>query len=277
MTEVAADVRRQVPPTTHEIEVVLSDRVDDVDEVLRVVHDGFVEAGYTLPQPSGRRMHPSYLNPGTVFALARIDGEPVGAAVLVVDGPFGLPSDRAFAEENDALRGFSPKPIIECGSLVVRVPWRRHTRRVFARAISALTRLSLVDFAGSPVVITVTPETERFYGAMLGMRRLAEARPLYGAPALLMHPGTIEDMARHCRRGESSGQRAMDRLIRETHPAWILDRRAGLSLPADWLRELVEEQEAAGALAAQIRLLASRHPALLRTILRDAAAALVAA
>ena len=95
-------------PATDEIEIVLSDRVEDVGEVLSVVHDGFVEAGFTPPQPSGKRLHPSYLNPGTVFALARIDGEPVGAAVVVVDGPFGLPSDRAFAEENDALRASAP-------------------------------------------------------------------------------------------------------------------------------------------------------------------------
>ena len=209
------DTLRQAPPSTDEIEIVLSDRVEDVGEVLRVVHDGFVEAGFTLPQPSGMRLHASYLNPGTVFALARIDGEPVGAAVVVVDGPFGLPSDRAFAEENDALRSLGPDPIHECGSFVVRAQWRRHTRRVFVRAIAALTRIALVNSPCSPVVITASPETERFYGAILGMRRLSEPRPLYGAPALLMHPGSVADMARHCRRGDSSGQRAMDRLIRD--------------------------------------------------------------
>jgi hypothetical protein len=275
--EVAVDTLRQAPPSTDEIEIVLSDRVEDVGEVLRVVHDGFVEAGFTLPQPSGMRLHASYLNPGTVFALARIDGEPVGAAVVVVDGPFGLPSDRAFAEENDALRSLGPDPIHECGSFVVRAQWRRHTRRVFVRAIAALTRIALVDSPGSPVVITASPETERFYGAILGMRRLSEPRPLYGAPALLMHPGSVADMARHCRRGDSSGQRAMDRLIRETHPSWLVDRRGGLALPSDWLRELVEEQDAAGGLAAQIHLLASRHPSLLRSILRDEGVALAVA
>jgi hypothetical protein len=278
LTAVAAGAQRAAPPTTDEIEIVISDRVEDVGEVLSVVHDGFVEAGYARAQPSGKRVHPAYLNPGTVFALARIDGEPVGAAVGVADGPFGLPSDRAFAEENDALRGLGPEPVLECGSLVVRAPWRRHTRRVFARAISGLIRVGLVDFPGSRIVITATPETERFYGAMFGMRRLAEPRPLYGAPALLMHPGTIEEMARYCRRGESSSQRAMDRLLRETRPSWILDRRAGQPLPDGWLRELVEEQDAAGALAAQIRLLASRYPSLLQSMLRDAAyAPLVAA
>ena len=49
----------------------------------------------------------------------------------------------------------------------------------------------------------------------------------------------------------------------------MVNRRAGLPLPSDWLRELVEEQDAGGGLAAQIHLLARRHPSLLRSILRD--------
>ena len=32
---------------------MLSDRIEDVDETLAVVHDGFVEAGYTLPRALG--------------------------------------------------------------------------------------------------------------------------------------------------------------------------------------------------------------------------------
>ena len=91
-------------PAVDEIDVTASDRVEDIDEALMVVHDGFVEAGYLDPTPSGRRMHPAYLNPGTVFFVARVDGETVGTCALIADGPFGLPSDRAFAEENDLLR-----------------------------------------------------------------------------------------------------------------------------------------------------------------------------
>ena len=151
VTEVRARARRRGPPRPRRSTSSLSDRVEDVDEALAVVHDGFVEAGYTLPRsPRAGGCTPSYLNPGTIFAVARIDGEPVGAAVLVADGPFGLPSDRAFAEENDALRALGSGPMLECGSFVVAAPWRRHTRRVFVRVIAALIRVALDEFPDSP-------------------------------------------------------------------------------------------------------------------------------
>ena len=64
-------------------------------------------------------MHPSYLNPGTVFLVARIDGETVGTCAMIADGPFGPPSDRAFAEENDADARRGDGRLHECGSLAV--------------------------------------------------------------------------------------------------------------------------------------------------------------
>lgn len=273
--EAPAKPARSAPSTT-EIEVVLSDRIEDVDEALAVVHDGFVEAGYTLPRPSGRRMHTSYLNPGTVFAVARVDGEPVGAAVLVADGPFGLPSDRAFAEEIDALRGFDSRPLLECGSFVVAASWRRHTRRVFVRVMSALIRVAYEEFPGSGILISVAPETVRFYGAIAGMAGIAGPRPLYGAPAILLRSPDAAHMVEHCRRGESSGQRALDRLIREHPRSWLADVRTGRPLPDRWIRELMAEDGGAERLAEQIRLLALRHPHALRALLGEAAGVLAA-
>jgi hypothetical protein len=273
--EAPATPARRAPSTT-EIEVVLSDRIEDVDESLAVVHDGFVEAGYALPCPSGRRMHTSYLNPGTVFAVARVDGEPVGAAVLVVDGPFGLPSDRAFAEEVDALRDFDSRPLLECGSFVVAASWRRHTRRVFVRIMSALIRVAYEEFPGSGIVISVSPETVRFYSAIAGMVGIAGPRPLYGAPAILLRSPDAAHMVEHCRSGDSSGQRALARLIGEHPRSWLADVRSGRPLPDRWIRDLMAEDGGAERLAEQIRLLALRHPHALRAILGEAAGVLAA-
>ena len=257
------------PLSTDEIDVVVSDRVEDVDDALAIVHDGFVEAGYATARASGRRMHPAYLNPGTVFAVARIGDEAIGTAALIADGPFGLPSDRAFAEENDAMRAESDEPLRECGSLAVRAPWRRHTRRIFVRAISALTRVAFDEFPDAPVPMAVSPESERFYSAMVGSRTIAGPRPLYGAPAVLMRTsgrGVVE----HCALRLTSGQRRMGALIGEADPAWLRDRRTHAPLPADWLRALEDDRGVTGDLYAQIRLLAARHPDMLLDLLREA-------
>ena len=182
--------------STSEIEVTVADGGRDIDDALAVIHDGFVEAGYLTPRPSGRRMHPSYLNPGTVFLVARIDGETVGTCAMVADGPFGLPSDRAFAEENDLMRAEGPV-VRECGSLAVSGSHRRHTRRIVMRLFAAATRLALDEFPDSPVVVAVTPENERFYAAIAGAVRVADPRPLFGAPAVLLRTGGPL-LALHC-------------------------------------------------------------------------------
>lgn len=260
---------------TSEIDVVVSDRVEDIDDALSVIHDGFVEAGYMEPQPSGRRMHPAYLNPGTMFLVARIQGEPVGASAFIADGPFGLPSDRAFAEENGLLREQSDHVLHEAGSLVVLSAHRRSTRRIVMRLFAGLTRMAIQDFPAAPVPLVVAPENERFYGSLLGAPKIGTERSLFGAPAILLRTsGTA--VAAHCSRRATPSQRLMDALLTEVSPSWLTDRRAHLPPAADWLEALLDEQGATRALAAQIELLSERCPEALAHVLRRARTSMVA-
>lgn len=261
--------------STEEIDVVTSDCVEEMDEALAIIHDGFVEAGYTLARPSGRRMHASYLNPGTVFFVARIDGLPVGTCALIADGPFGLPSDRAFAEENDLMREESGLLLRECGSLSVRSEARRHTRRIVMRIIAAMTRLALEEFPAAPVPMAVSPESRRFYAAMVGAAEVAGPRPLYRAPAVLLRTGGTL-LAAHCAQRETPSQRTMDDLITEPNPSWLTRRRARGPLPARWLQELLDEQDVTRRLSSQLELLGERHPLALTAAVRRAGVTMAA-
>ena len=265
----SAPKRTHAAPSVDEIDVTASDRVEDIDEALMVVHEGFVEAGYLAPKPSGRRMHASYLNPGTAFFVARVDGETVGTCALIADGPFGLPSDRAFAEENDALRDATLGTIYEAGSLAVRSEYRRSTRRIVMRLFAAMTRVALAEFPDAPVPLAVTPENQRFYAAMAGTIELAGARPLYGAPAVLLQTGA-NALAAHCALRTTPTQRAMDALITEMSPSWFTDRRSHRPLPSGWLNTLLDEQGVTDRLAAQLRLLAQTYPDVLARVLATA-------
>jgi hypothetical protein len=271
----AERVRFETEPSTAEIDVVASDRIEDIDAALSIIHDGFVEAGYLAPQPSGRRMHASYLNPGTIFFVARMEGVPVGACAFVADGPFGLPSDRAFAEENDALRAATGETLHEAGSLVVAHAHRRSTRRIVMRLFAAMTRVALVEFPDAPVPLAVGPENERFYTSLAGAVPIAGDRPLYGAPAILLLTGGAA-LAGHCAQRATPSQRRMDALITETEPTWLSDRRTDSPPPADWLEALMDEQGVTAALAAQIELLSARHPQALGRILGRARMSMVA-
>lgn len=256
--------------TTEEIEVIASDGVDEIDQALAIVHDGFVEAGYVEPQGSGRRMHRSYLNPGTVFFVARMGGEAVGTCALIADGPFGLPSDRAFVEENDAMRREGAGPLHECGSLAVSSHARRHTRRIMIRLIAAMSRIAFAEFPTSPVPLAVAPESRRFYEAMVGARLVAEPRLLYDAPAVLLRTSGA-GVVRHSAQDASSLQRRMHALLDEPDPSWLTDRRTRSPLPEDWLRGLLDEEGVVDDLAAQIALLTETYPAAVARIIRRAA------
>jgi hypothetical protein len=257
-----------------EIDVVVSDRVEDIDEALAVIHDGFVEAGYTEPQPSGRRMHPAYLNPGTMFIIARMDGRAVGTCALICDGPFGLPSDRAFAEENDALRQTVPL-LREGGSLAVRSDARRHTRRIMMRLTAAISRMAAAESPHGDVVIAIAPENRRFYSSVLGAEPITGERPYFGAPAVLLRT-TGAEIGAHCSRRETVLQRAMHGLLTERHPSWLSDRRSHLPYPSSWLAALIEEQGVTQRMRAQVGLMAARYPEALHGIISDATPRVVA-
>lgn len=242
------DAPREALPIT----VTVGDRLEDVDEAIAVVHSGFVSAGYTAPRASGRRMHAAYLNPGTLFAIARIDGVPVGTVAMVADGPFGLPCERAFAEEVDDLRAAGP--VREVGSLVVDANWRRHTRHIYMHMLATMVRLVFDMDPRTNVVLAVTPENARFTSNMFGCDRLGDERPLYGAPAVLLR--TSDDRLRECySEARNSSRRTMRRLVLEPDPDWLDVHVCNDSWPREWLEPLLEEEGTLARLRSQTALL----------------------
>jgi hypothetical protein len=256
-------------------EILVSDRGEDVGDALGLIHDGFVAAGYMRPTPSGRRLHPAYLNPGTYFVTVRMQGEPAGAMAMVADGPFGLPSERAFAEEVDAIRAAADAPIHEAGSRVVPASWGHRAGRVSMFMIAAMVNLGIRELAGSPILITIAPEAERSLQATIECERVAGPRPLFGAPALLMLTTTdvLED---RFARALTSSQRTMAALVLDPDPLWLTDRRTGEPLDAPWLGALIAEQGLDARLAAQLEIIGSRHPGVFGSIV-DAAGVRIAA
>lgn len=234
------------------ITVTVSDRMEDVDQALEVAHRGFVQAGYTRPRASGRRMHASYLNPDTLFTVARIADEPVGTVAMVNDGPFGLPSDRAFAEEIDELRDAGP--VREVGSLVVDARYRRHTRHIYMHMLATMVRLVFDMDPRSNVILSVTPENARFTSGMFGCDLIGESRPLYGAPAVLLRTNAAQ--LHECyAEAQTSSRRLMRRLVFEPDPDWLDVHVCKDSWPREWLEPLLEEEGTLARLRMQAALL----------------------
>lgn len=219
--------------------LTISDRWDDVSLALSMVHDRFVEAGYMTPVPSGKRMILPYLTPGAAFFLVHRENEAAGAAVLIPDGPLGLPSDRAFVEENDALRS-ERRPLFECGSLVVN-PGRHGMSSLIVAMLMAGAARVLAEHEDGRVVVSATPGSERFYADLFGFVRVSDERPLYGAPAVLLETDTwrVRD---HVSRRRSAPQRLVGELTTAVDPDWLDDRRAGEPWPEEPVTALLGEQ-----------------------------------
>ena len=201
------------------LSVVVSDRIDDVDVAMSLVHDGYVESGYIEPQPSGRRLIPHYLTPGAVFALGYFEDAPAGVCAGIPDGPWGLPSEHAFPDEFREVR--QRGPLLEVCSLVVARNRRGMTREILMGTVGALLRAAAAGGDDPTIVVTMAPEQERFYAALFGVRPAGPSRDLYGAPATL-HERPLTEMLEHILSGGSIMRRAMaEVLTRPTHE-WLV-------------------------------------------------------
>lgn len=229
--------------------VAMGDRWEDVDPALGIIHDGFVSAGYMDPRPSGRRMHPAYLNPGGVHVVARMGESVVGTIIMVADGPFGLPSDRAFVEEIDQLR--ADRPVREVGSLVVDARYRRHTRTIYMHMLATIVRAIVTHASDAHIILSVSPESARFTAQMFECDLLTQdRRPLYGEPAVLLH--TTASILTNCYRdGATASRREMGRLVFARNPDWLREHELGTPWPSEWLAPLVQEAGILGRLQQQ--------------------------
>lgn len=234
------------------VRVTLTDDHEEVDAALRLVHDGFVASRFMAPRPSGRRMIAPFLNPGTAFALARVDGVLRGTVALIADGPFGLPADRAFAEEIDVLREEAPR-VFEVGSLALDGSTPRLHGPVVLALMAALQRKQMREFPDCPGVVAVAPTAQRFYGAVVGFQPCTEPRPLFGAPAVLMQ-ATARAIGDGLLTPEGTSRVRMARLVHGSAMSWLTDRRGGEPWPSEWLNPLLDEVHLRSRVAAQARL-----------------------
>lgn len=172
-------------PSITSIHVVVSDHSAVADDAMRLAHDGLVDSGFMRPAPSGRRFAAPYLNPGTRFMVSYVDAEPVGAAILVEDGPFGLPSDRAFGEDIDALRA-SVDTITEVSGLAIAKHWRNRARLLLGYLIGTVVRLNGPRGEGHRVTFAVQPRQAAFMSQILMGELTFGPRNMMGAPGTLI-------------------------------------------------------------------------------------------
>ncbi len=167
------------------VSITVSRNWADVRASLSIAHEAFVDSGFQSPLPSGVRLLPPHLNPGTFVALGMLDGRPAATIVVTADGPFGLPSDRSFVEEIDELR--TQHSIVELGSFGVSEWARGASMPLLAHLFASLIRVLWRRPDSLYVIASLDASASKFYGRTFGFSPLAQGqRPLYKAPARLL-------------------------------------------------------------------------------------------
>lgn len=244
--------RRRGP---QDIRVVVSQRAAVADDAMRLAHDGAVEAGFMEPAPSGRRFYASYLNPGTRFIVAYANHVPIATLTVVEDGPFRLPSDRAFAEELDARRAAGDE-LIEAGSFAIAHEWRRQPQLMFGYILGTLLRLNISRGPHLRIAWSAEPRQADLLARTFDGEMISEPRHYLGAPAILLVTSTADKWATHL--SDPNGrtpQRIVGEYALAPEPDWLECDAP----PGDWqqalLPRLLGESRLGARLSEQMLLL----------------------
>lgn len=172
----------------HRYVVRVAGSIEDRKKAWALVYALYLKKGYAQPDP-GRLwygIHDSL--PETTTLLVERAGQPVATLTLVYDSPLGLPADRLYGAELEALRARGRKlcEIISLanydGSMRVRAAIMKHLFR--------LSYLAAVRLKGATdLVITVNPRHRYFYEKKLLMKSCGPERSydkVGGAPAILL-------------------------------------------------------------------------------------------
>jgi len=145
----------------------------DLREAYRLVHDVFVESGYIDPQPHGMRLRPFEALPETATFVADAGGQIVAVMSIVEDDEdLGLPSDKAFGKELDALRR-EGRRLSEITNLAVGKAYRR------SNAFSELTRACFAQalwWGCDDIVIAISPGHAPFFQDVLQFDPVGDQR-----------------------------------------------------------------------------------------------------
>jgi len=144
----------------------------DIQEAYRLVHSVFIEQGYIRPFPGDLRVRPFEALPETATFVARSEGQVVSVQSLVPGNDrLGVPSDRSFSPELDALRA-KGRRVCEAANEAVASEYRR------TAVPTELMRCCLahaVSVGCTDVVTAISPGHAKFYG-LLGFETISPIR-----------------------------------------------------------------------------------------------------
>lgn len=146
---------------------------EELSEAYRILHDCYIEMGYTKEEPSGMRIVKYFALPTTTTLIACFDDRVVGTLSIIRRTAMGLPMESAF--NLDQALG-SNQVIAEVSSLAIDSRFRQKRGALFLPFIKYLWEYISQYMNLDGVVITVNPSMTDFYECFLDFKPLPKAK-----------------------------------------------------------------------------------------------------
>lgn len=145
----------------------------DLAEAYRILHDSYLELGYSTKQISGMRIVKNFALPSTTTLVATYNKKVIGTISIIRRGTFNLPMESVFDLSDFTSRN---EVIAEVSSLAIDSCFRQKRGQLFLPLLKFFWEYVDGFMNLDSIVISVNPSMVDFYIGFLGFSRLKEAK-----------------------------------------------------------------------------------------------------
>lgn len=177
-----------------DLTVKLAETEEEFSGAFKVLHDAYVDCGYTDRHPSGMRITKYHALGSTYTLIAKKAGRVIGICSVIVNGRFGLPLNCLLpggVEPNN-------KGIAEISSLAIDKGSRRYSGQVLFLLLKGMWQLCQERLQLKAMYAVSNPVLLPLYEGILLLRRIKSIKNyefVKGAPAVVLRLGIEEAFA----------------------------------------------------------------------------------
>jgi len=162
---------------------------DELEAAYRLVHDVYVQEGYSDTEASGMRINLRYALPTTTTFIGIHQGKVVITMTLVGDSPLGVPMDAIFSRELYRLRT-QGRFIAEVSALASDPSYRKGTQALALFSNKIMWLYAIQNLKVDDLVIAVNPKHRWVYQTLILFEPISSGVKSYhyvkDAPAVAM-------------------------------------------------------------------------------------------
>ena len=146
----------------------LAETKDELEQSFKILHDCYVQEGYSKIEDSGLRITKYHLLPSTSILIIKCENQVIGTMSIVRNGKYGVPVAGAIElPSEETHRDFG-----EVSSLAIREDFRQQGGEFFLWMINYSLHYMIRQLSLKSIVIGVHPKWTDFYEGLLGFETL---------------------------------------------------------------------------------------------------------